>query len=130
MAVRQVTPGIQQAADLVTGRRAELLALADVEMFQADVIDTTSRRRNVIIWRCGPDILYANSMDGLFDEGRRKPAPQWLKDQIEKLPAGRRFTSVGESYEAAKPDPRPLPSVTPMGKDEVLDEDVAGASQA
>jgi hypothetical protein len=132
MAVKQVIQG-QQAADLVTGRRAELLALADVDIFQADVIDTSSRRRNVIIWRCGTDVLYASTMDGLFDEGRRKPAPQWLKDQVDKLPSERRFKSNGDGYVDEEPQPRSsgrLPAPVPLGDNESLDEDVAGAQQA
>lgn len=129
--MKHVSPG-HQMADLVAGRRAELLALADVSIFQADVIDSGSRRRNVIIWRCGTDILYASTMDGLFDEGRRKPAPQWLRDQIEKLPAERRFTSMGTPYGAATVGGTPtiLPKAVPLGDDESLDEDVAGARQA
>lgn len=120
-------------ADLVNGRRAELLALADVQIFQADVVDTNSRRRNVIIWRCGSDVFYASTMDALFDETRRKPAPQWLKDQVEKLPATRRFRANGETYEEAAASGRPvpvLPAAVPLGDNESLDEDVAGARQA
>jgi hypothetical protein len=132
MAVKNVTAG-QQMADLVSGRRAELLALADVQIFQADVVDTNSRRRNVIIWRCGSDVFYASTMDALFDETRRKPAPQWLKDQVEKLPATRRFHSNGTTYEEAPVVGRPapvLPAAVPLGDNESLDEDVAGARQA
>jgi len=132
MAVKSVTAG-QQMADLVNGRRAELLALADVQIFQADVVDTNSRRRNVIIWRCGSDVFYASTMDALFDETRRKPAPQWLKDQVEKLPATRRFRANGETYEEAAASGRPvpvLPAAVPLGDNESLDEDVAGARQA
>jgi len=120
-------------ADLVNGRRAELLALADVQIFQADVVDTNSRRRNVIIWRCGSDVFYASTMDALFDETRRKPAPQWLKDQVEKLPATRRFHANGETYEEAAASGRPVPSLpaaVPLGDNESLDEDVDGARQA
>lgn len=134
MTVKHMGPGQQQMADLVSGRRAELLALADVEILQADVIDTNSRRRNVSIWRCGPDVFYASTMDALFDESRRKPAPQWLKDQLVKLPPSRRFRADGESYEAAAPAASSpahiLPAAVPLGKDELLDEDVAGARQA
>lgn len=132
MAVKNVTAG-QQMADLVSGRRAELLALADVQIFQADVVDTNSRRRNVIIWRCGTDVFYASTMDALFDESRRKPAPQWLKDQVEKLPATRRFRANGETYEEVSSVGRPapvLPAAVPLGDNESLDEDVAGARQA
>ena len=133
MAVKSLAAG-QQMADLVTGRRAELLALADVQIFQADVIDTNSRRRNVIIWRCGSDVFYASTMDALFDETRRKPAPQWLKDQVEKLPATRRFRANGETYEESPASSgrtaAVLPAAVPLGENESLDEDVAGARQA
>jgi hypothetical protein len=40
-------------------------------------------------------MYWADNMDGLFDDARRKKVPDWLKEQIVALPADRRFKSDG-----------------------------------
>ena len=132
--MKNVQPGIVQDT-LVPGRRADLLALADVRIFQADVIDSQSRRRNVIIWQCGTDVLYAGTMDALFDSQRRRGAPTWLKDQLVKLPASRRFTHDGSLYSAAAGNATvtaesDLPPSEPLAEGEFLDDEIPGAEQA
>jgi hypothetical protein len=77
-------------------RRREVLAVADVRIQQIQVIDKNGKVRALVIWQCGPDILYADSMDGLFDSQRRKKAPKWVLDQLLDLSEDRKFDYQGE----------------------------------
>lgn len=73
-----------------------MLAVADAAFFQAQVIDKDGAIRSVVVYRCGSDILWSDTMDGLFDADRRKVAPKWFVDQLNALPFERRFDFRGE----------------------------------
>ena len=75
--------------------RNQVLANADVRLFQTQVVDKTGKIRGVFVWQCGSDIFYASTMEGMFDEARRHPAPAWLVTGIEQLPPDRRFNFDG-----------------------------------
>ena len=71
------------------------MATADVSLKQVQVVDKQGQVRSIILWQCGPDILYADSLDGLMDSTRRKKAPEWLIQQISALPKDRQFHADG-----------------------------------
>jgi len=71
-----------------------VLATADVAIKQVQIIDKKGQVRSVVVWQCGSDVLYATTMDGLFDDSRRRVAPSWV---VEQLPtAERQFDYMGE----------------------------------
>jgi hypothetical protein len=74
-----------------------VVAAADVAIQQVQVVDKQGQIRSIVVWRCGPDILYADSLDALMDSTRRKKAPEWLVQQITELPADRQFSADGTS---------------------------------
>ena len=78
----------------IPGRRNELIATADVRLVQAQVINKHSELVNVVIWQCGPDVLYARSMQD-FASGNYHNAPKWLREALDTLPAGSRFDYRG-----------------------------------
>ena len=90
MAVR----GLPTAAKFSNQRRT-VVAAADVALQQVQVVDKTGQIRSIVLWRCGPDVLYADSLDGLMDNTRRKRAPEWLIEQLKGLPLERQFTASG-----------------------------------
>lgn len=65
------------------------------------VVDKQGQIRSIVLWKCGPDVLYADSLDGLMDNTRRKKAPEWLLEQLEKLPGDRQFHADGTAKSAA-----------------------------
>lgn len=72
--------------------RKKVLATADVAIQQVQLVDSKGQIRAVVVWKCGTDVLYATTMDGLFDDARRRTAPPWMVDQLE---------SVEEAYDAS-----------------------------
>ena len=114
-----------------SNRRRELLALADVAIYQAQVIDKNGQERVVAVWHCGPDILVGENMDALFDRERRKAAPRWMLDQLPKLPPSRRFDYLGNPKSGAPPAPAPVEDVEE--EDDSLpgdDDDAVGVESA
>ena len=91
MAVR----GLPKTAQFSNQRRT-VVATADVALQQVQVVDKTGQVRSIVLWRCGPDVLYADSLDGLMDNTRRRKAPEWLLEQLKSLPLDRQFSSNGE----------------------------------
>ena len=75
--------------------RRRVVATADVEIQQVQVVDKTGQIRSLVVWRCGPDVMYSDTMDGLFDSTRRRTAPTWLVDQISNLPDNLRLDCAG-----------------------------------
>ena len=71
--------------------RKKVLATADVAISQVQLVDSKGLIRSVVLWKCGTDVLYATTMDGLFDEDRRRTAPKWITDQL---------ATVEEAYDA------------------------------
>ncbi len=78
-----------------SNKRRTVVATADVAIQQVQVVDKTGQVRSIVLWRCGPDVLYADSLDGLFDNTRRKRAPEWLTKQLSDLPLDRQFAANG-----------------------------------
>jgi hypothetical protein len=75
--------------------RKKVLATADVAISQVQVVDKHGQIRSVVVWQCGTDILYANTIEGMFDPAQRRVAPDWLLEEIKALPASKRFNSDG-----------------------------------
>lgn len=86
--------GLPKSAKFSNQRRT-VVATADVAIQQVQVVDKSGQVRSIVVWRCGPDMLYADSLDGLMDNTRRKRAPEWLVEQIKSLPAERQFNAFG-----------------------------------
>ena len=114
-------------------KRRVVLAAADAEIMQVQVVDKNGAIRPVVVWRCGPDIMFAETMDGLFDADRRFNAPKWLVTQLDQLPPSRRFDVMGKSYGAAdetaevETETRSVSDSLPTGME---DDDVPGAVSA
>lgn len=79
-------------------RRREVLAVADVLLRQVQLIDTNGQIRSIVLWQCGTDVLYAESVAALSDPQRLKQAPAWVKDQLAALGLDRQFMSDGTPY--------------------------------
>lgn len=77
-------------------RRKELLATAEVQLLQAQVIGKDGREFTAVFWICGPDIFYANELSDLFTSKRFK-APEWVREQLKTLPPSRRFDCWGNA---------------------------------
>ena len=84
-------------------QRRKVLAVADVSLQQVQVVDKKGQIRSVVLWRCGTDVLYASTMEGLFDVAQRRQAPEWLLEALAELPADRQFTSTGDNKATTKP---------------------------
>ena len=72
-----------------------MIATADAQMKQVQVADKNGQIRAIIVWECGPDLYWSDTMDGIFDNARRKKAPDWLVEQIKGLPLDRQFNADG-----------------------------------
>lgn len=105
-------------------KRQVVIASAEVQLYQVQVIDSTGLERTIFVWRCGPVVFYADSMDGLFDISRRKPAPDWVVKQMGDLPLERQFNSAGVPR-AGKSATTPAPKHVPTDSN-----DVPGFAQA
>jgi len=86
--------GIPKTQYHPTSRR-KVIAIADVQIMQAQVVDSNGAVRGIVVWKCGPDTYWSETMDGLFDTGRRKKAPQWLLEQLAEVPLEKQFDSEG-----------------------------------
>lgn len=93
--------GIQQTK--YSNKRRKVVATADVAIQQVQVVDKTGQIRSIVLWRCGPDVLYAETLDGLFDSQRRKKAPEWLVTQLAELADSQKFDAEGVAKAGAKP---------------------------
>lgn len=85
----------QKTAKYHPNKRNEVIASADVNLQQVQLVDKKGQIRSVIVWQCGPDIFYANSMDGLFDVAQRRKAPEWLVGALTNLPSDRKYSYTG-----------------------------------
>lgn len=113
-------------------KRKQLLATADVQILQAQVIDKDGRERTVVFWVCGPDIFFADKLTDLFTEKRHR-APDWVRNQLKSLPNGRRFDFMGvakgsdttvvaaiEAASAMTPTAKETPLSSALGDDDDL----------
>ena len=90
--------GMNQTSTFHNSKRREVVASADVAIRQVQIVDKKGQVRALIVWQCGPDVLYSDSMDGLFDATRRKKAPEWVVDQLSALTPDRCFDASGNPY--------------------------------
>lgn len=85
--------------------KSTVRAVAEAALFQAIVYDSKSRKRAIAVYACGEDVIWADDMLSLFDRDKRRPAPDWLKTQLRKLPANTaRFNWKGEKVEFTTPN--------------------------
>lgn len=77
--------------------RNKVLASADVNIQQVQLVDKRGQVRSVVVWQCGSDVFYANTMDGMFDTAQRKTAPPWLKEALQDLDLNNQFNYDGTS---------------------------------
>lgn len=75
--------------------RNKVLASADVNIQQVQLVDKRGQVRSVVVWQCGSDVFYANTMDGMFDTAQRKTAPPWLKEALHNLDPSNQFNYDG-----------------------------------
>jgi len=85
--------------------RNKVLAAADVKIQQVQLIDKRGQVRSVVVWRCGTDMFYANTMDGMFDNAQRKTAPTWLVEAMGSLEADKQFNFDGTTKSATEAKP-------------------------
>jgi hypothetical protein len=106
--------GIKQTKYHPTSRR-QVIATADVQMMQVQVVDSNGEIRAIVVWKCGPDVYWAETMDGIFDSARRKRAPTWLLEQLAAVPAEKQFDSEGKPKQVsvAKTVAKPAPAHVP-----------------
>ena len=67
--------------------KSTIRAMAEAVILQCVVYDSKSRKRAIAVYACGDDVAWADNVLGLFDVDKRKAAPQWLRDQVRKLPS-------------------------------------------
>lgn len=67
--------------------RRKVVAAADVLLQQVQVVDKDGAIRSLIVWRCGTDGFYAESIAALSDPQRLRVLPAWVKEQLDVLPA-------------------------------------------
>jgi hypothetical protein len=115
--------GVKKTQFHPTARR-QVIATADVSMMQAQVVDKSGEVRAIVVWKCGPDVYWADTMDGLFDNARRKRAPEWLLEQLAAVPTDKQFDSNGlpkgaTSSEGGKAVTKVTPSHVPSADADV-----------
>ena len=122
----------QKKSQFHPNRKREVLATADVSLQQAQVIDSKGEIKAIFVWRCGPDILFSENMEGMFDRDRRHAAPKWLRQQLESLPPSRQFDCFGSAKGASTDSPSPTAMSSSVGvvPDGMEDEETDGFSQA
>jgi hypothetical protein len=79
-----------------------VIATADVRLQQVQVIDKNGQSRSLVVWQCGPDVVYGDSLQGLFDATQRRKAPEWLVEQLAALSPDRQFDFQGKPKSARK----------------------------
>jgi len=121
----------QRKSEFHPTKRKQVMAAADVQLQQVQVVDKNGQMRPVVVWRCGTDVMFAETMDGLTDSARRFKAPKWLIEQLDALPPSRRFDYMGVAYSGSEMHSGPVVEVSdtlPEGMED--DDDVAGAESA
>lgn len=82
--------------------RRKVVASADVLLQQVQVVDKDGAIRSLIVWRCGTDGFYAESIAALSDPQRLRVLPSWVKDQLEGLASDRDLDWRGNPKTGAK----------------------------
>jgi hypothetical protein len=108
--------------------RRKVVASADVLLQQVQVVDKDGAIRSLIVWRCGTDGFYAESIAALSDPQRLKVLPTWVKEQLEALASDRDLDWRGHSKNGAKPVsaqvPMSLPTIAPAAPVKGGDDDL------
>jgi len=107
--------------------RRKVVAAADVSIRQVQVVDKNGQVRSIIVYQCGPDVMYAATLDGMFDVERRKKAPKWLLEQLNGLPNDRCFNANGTPKAGGTATPE---KVEVFAGSLGIDDDLDGFSQA
>ena len=117
-------------------KRRELVAVADVRLLQAQVINDKGAIKNVVIWQCGEDGVFAENITDLGNAEKTFAIPQWLKDQLKALPLQRQLTWDGRPKSALPYAENALASKAPevaaprLTGDVTGDDDLAGFQSA
>lgn len=92
----------KQTAQFHPTLRRKVVASADVLLQQVQVVDKDGAIRSLIVWRCGTDGFYAESIAALSDPQRLRILPSWVKEQLETLGADRDLDWRGNPKSGAK----------------------------
>ena len=118
----------KQTAQFHPTLRRKVVASADVLLQQVQVVDKDGAIRSLIVWRCGTDGFYAESIAALSDPQRLRVLPSWVKEQLETLGADRDLDwrgnpKSGQKTVAAVPEQMSLPTAPPAkgGDDDLPD---------
>jgi len=104
-----------------------VVASADVLLQQVQVVDKDGAIRSLIVWRCGTDGFYAESIAALSDPQRLRVLPSWVKDQLEALVPDRDLDWRGNpknGLKVAVPAQVPLPTASPVTPPKGGDDDL------
>lgn len=107
--------------------RRKVVASADVLLQQVQVVDKDGAIRSLIVWRCGTDGFYAESIAALSDPQRLRVLPTWVKDQLEELASDRNLDWRGNPKSGAKaatPAQMPLSPAAPVAVVKGNDDDL------
>lgn len=100
-------------------QRRKVISAAEVQLLQLQVITSEGEECNILVYRCGENVFTSRTLDGLFDENRRKVAADWIVQGLDALPADRVFDPLGNargrpvrspSREADTDLPAPVPA--------------------
>jgi hypothetical protein len=92
----------KQTAQFHPTLRRKVVASADVLLQQVQVVDKDGAIRSLIVWRCGTDGFYAESIAALSDPQRLRVLPSWVKEQLEGLASDRDLDWRGAPKTGAK----------------------------
>jgi len=109
--------------------RRKVVASADVLLQQVQVVDKDGAIRSLIVWRCGTDGFYAESIAALSDPQRLRVLPAWVKEQLEVLAPDRDLDWRGNAKSGVKQTASvqlslPTASATPVAPVKGSDDDL------
>lgn len=110
-------------------KRRELVAVADVRLLQAQVIDDKGAIRNIVVWQCGEDGIFANHITDFSNPDKVYVIPPWLKTALRELPANKQLTWDGtpKGKGGAKAEAPAAPAMTNSAG---ADDDLPGFQSA
>lgn len=119
----------QAKAQFHPSKRRQVLAAADVRIQQVQVVDKDGRVRNIVVWRSGTDVVFSETMDGLFDTDRRFKAPRWVVEQLDALPPSKQYDFLGNVKSNISVE-HEVADENPEGFEFDEDDDIEGVAQA
>ena len=105
-----IVAGPKQTTKFHQTLRRKVVASADVLLQQVQVIDKDGAERSLIVWRCGTDGFYAESIAALSDPQLLRILPTWVKEQLDTLAHERELDWRGNPKRSAKAVPTPATS--------------------